>query len=88
MAGVPWRKALAMLLAVGLLAAGAVVALRADGFRAVDATVPRSTRWFVDRDTDLVVLADGFSGRTIARLETGAVPGELDVAQSASGVAR
>jgi hypothetical protein len=87
LSGVPWRRALAVLLAVALLAGGVVVALRADGFRAVDATVPRATRWFVDRGTDLVVLADGFSGRTIARLEPGTDAGLLDLAQGASSVA-
>jgi hypothetical protein len=84
---VSWRRAVGSVLVIGLATAAVVVALRADGFRAVDATVPRSTRWFVDRSNGRVVLADGFGGRMLARIDVDADGAGLAVAQSASGVA-
>ncbi len=65
---------------------GVIVAFRADGFAALDATVPRATRWFVDQSNGRVVLADGFSGRALARLDTADNGQVLEVAQSANGV--
>lgn len=84
---VPWRRAIAVLTAVVVLLAGLVVVLRSDGFTPVDATVPGATRWFVHQATGRVVLADGFSGRALARLDAGAVGDVLEIAQSAAGVA-
>ncbi|NNE10632.1 MAG: tandem-95 repeat protein, partial [Ilumatobacter sp.] len=86
MDAVPWQRAFIALAAVSLALTGVIVALRADGFAAVDATVPRATRWFVDQANDRVVLVDGFSGRALARLDTAGAGQILDVAQSASGV--
>ena len=66
---------------------GVVVALRADGYPAIDATTPRATRWFIDKTNGRAVLADGFSGQTLARIN---LPGDrtlLSIAQSAGGVA-
>ena len=77
---------LAVLVAVVLGLTGLIVAVRADGFSALDATVPRATRWFVDQSNGRVVLADGFSGRALARLDTSDSGQVLEVAQSASGV--
>ena len=87
MIGVPWRRAILSVIAAVLVLTGVVVALRADGYPAIDATTPRATRWFVDDANGRAVLADGFSGRTLARID---LPGErtgLRIAQSASGVA-
>jgi large repetitive protein len=86
-AGVPWRRAWLLLAVVAVAVAGVVVAVRAEGFAAVDATVPRATRWFLHEPTGRAVLVDGFSGRSLARIE-GAEEGQvLQVVQSASGVA-
>jgi hypothetical protein len=85
--GVPWRRAILAIVAAVLALTGVVVALRADGYPAIDATAPRATRWFVDETNGRAVLADGFSGQTLARIN---LPGErtsLRIAQSASGVA-
>ncbi|MEJ7801737.1 MAG: hypothetical protein WKF60_14540, partial [Ilumatobacter sp.] len=84
--GVPWQRVLTALVAVVVALTGVVVAFRADGFPAVDATVPRATRWFVDQVNDRIVLADGFSGRALARLDPAAAGEVLEIAQSASGV--
>ena len=73
MTGVPWRRVVLVIAAVATGLAGLLVVLRTDGYPAIDATVARATRWFVDEAAGVVVLADGFSGRTLARLE---VPGE------------
>src|SRR5690606_23021135 len=73
--------------AVATLLVGLVVVLRADGFSPIDATVPRATRWFVHQASGRVVLADGFSGRALARLDAGAAGDVLEVVQSALGVA-
>ena len=85
-AAVPWQRVLAALAAVAVTLTGVIVAFRADGFQALDATVPRATRWFVDQASGRVVLADGFSGRALARLDTSDDGQVLEVAQSASGV--
>jgi hypothetical protein len=87
MIGVPWRRVVVAVAAVAVVLGGVLVALRADGYPAIDATVPRATRWFVDSATGFVVLADGFSGETLARLD---IPGDStgrSVVQSPSGVA-
>jgi Bacterial Ig domain len=76
---------LSVVTAVVIGLTGVIVAVRADGFAAFDATVPRATRWFVDQANGRVVLADGFSGRALARLNTSADGQVLEVAQSASG---
>jgi hypothetical protein len=86
MTGVSWRRVIVALVAVAVGLGGTFVALRADGFAATDATVPRATRWFVHQATNRVVLADGFSGTTLARLDP-EEPGIFQVVQSASGVA-
>ena len=87
MTGVPWRRVVASLAIVAVLVLGLVVAFRADGYSAVDATVPRATRWFVHQATGRVVLADGYSGRALARLETSTAGDVIEVAQGAGGVA-
>ena len=87
MTGVPWRRVMASLAIVAVLVLGLVVAFRADGYSAVDATVPRATRWFVHQATGRVVLADGYSGRALARLETSTDGDVIEVAQGAGGVA-
>ena len=83
---VSWQRVLTVLVAVAVALTGVIVAIRADGFQALDATVPRATRWFVDQSNGRVVLADGFSGRALARLDTVDDGQVLEVAQSASGV--
>jgi hypothetical protein len=84
---VPWRRAIAVLAAVAALLTGLVVVLRADGFTPIDATVPRATRWFVHQASGRVMLADGFSGRALARLDVGDAGDVLEVAQGAVGAA-
>jgi hypothetical protein len=80
-----------VLAAVATILVGVVVVFRTDGFDAIDATVPRATRWFVGVGTDGVseeiVLVDGFAGRALARLAPDQPGGpDLELAQSASGV--
>lgn len=87
MSGVPWRKVLVVLAVAVAALSTVVVVARADGFPAVDATVPRATRWFVHQASGRVVLADGFSGKALARLDVDSEGDVLDVAQSPSGVA-
>ncbi len=84
---VPWRRAWALIAAVAVGLTGVIVALRADGFPPVDATVPRATRWFVDRTSGRIVLADGFSGHALARLDTASDGDVLELAQGSNGVA-
>jgi hypothetical protein len=86
MTGVSWRRALVALATVALALGGTIVAVRGDGFSAINASVPRATRWFVNQARE-VVLADGFSGRTLARLNTGDDDGRLQIVQTASGAA-
>jgi hypothetical protein len=86
MTGVSWRRTIVALITVAVGLGGTIVAFRADGFSATDATVPRATRWFVHQATNRVVLADGFSGKTLARINTEEA-GTFGVVQSASGVA-
>ncbi|HUF97162.1 MAG TPA: Ig-like domain-containing protein [Ilumatobacter sp.] len=83
---IPWRRAFAGILAAIVVCVGVVVVLRADGFSAVDATAPRATRWFVDPASGRIALADGFSGRTLARIDVGPDGSVLEVAQN-GGVA-
>jgi hypothetical protein len=85
--GMRFLFAILAVVAAVLALTGVVVALRADGYPAIDATAPRATRWFIDETNGRAVLADGFSGQTLARIN---LPGErtrLSIAQSASGVA-
>ncbi len=84
---VSWRRAVVAVVVVALALGGTIVALRSDGFSAVDATVPRATRWFVHQASGRVVLADGFSGRALARLDAIAGVGDTEVAQGAAGAA-
>lgn len=86
-AGVPWRRAWVVLAVVAVAVSGVVVAVRADGFAAVDATVPRATRWFLHEPTGRAVLVDGFVGRSLARIEVAEEGEVLQVVQSASGAA-
>lgn len=76
-----------VLAALAVVLGVAVVVFRADGFDAVDATVPRATRWFVHQPTGQIVLVDGFAGRALARLETTTDGRALELAQSAGGAA-
>lgn len=86
-AGVPWRRAWVVLAVVAVAVTGVVVAVRADGFAAVDATVPRATRWFLHEPTGRAVLVDGFAGRSLARIEAAEEGEVLQLVQSASGAA-
>ncbi len=81
---VSWRRAVLGLGAVAVGVVATVAAVRSDGFTAVEATVPRATRWFVDRANGWVLLADGYSGAALARVAIGEPGDVLDVAQSAS----
>jgi hypothetical protein len=84
---ISWRRAIGGVVAALVVSLGVVVSLRSEGFTAVDATAPRATRWFVDPASGRVALADGFSGRTLARMEAGLDGSVLEVAQNAGGVA-
>lgn len=84
---VSWRRVALVLGAVALCATATVAALRSDGYTAVDATVPRATRWFVNESNTWAVLADGFAGKALARVSVGAPGDVLEIAQSASRAA-
>jgi hypothetical protein len=73
--------------AVALATTGAVVAIRSDGFTAIDATTPRATRWFVNQADGWVMLADGFSGTALARLQVDNDGQQIELAQSSVGAA-
>ena len=85
MTGVPWRRVAVVFTAVALAVSGVFVAFRADGFDAVDATVPRATRWFVDDQLDALVLADGFAGKLLAKVPLDSDSNQLEVVQGPSG---
>jgi hypothetical protein len=85
--GISWRRAWAVLGVVVALLAAVVVVFRTDGFDAVDATVPRATRWFVNEGAGQIVLVDGFAGRALMRLAALSGRPDLEIAQSASSVA-
>ena len=55
-----------MVVAAVLALTGVVVALRADGYPAIDATAPRATRWFVDDANGRAVLAEWTSAHSYA----------------------
>jgi hypothetical protein len=84
---VPWRRVAVGLLAAALATTGTIVAIRSDGFTAIDATTPRATRWFVNQASGWVMLADGFSGTALARLQVDNVGQEIEIAQSSAGAA-
>ncbi|HEX4981788.1 MAG TPA: Ig-like domain-containing protein, partial [Ilumatobacteraceae bacterium] len=82
---VPWRRAVAIV-AVSASALTAVVAVvSSDGLPAIDASATRATRWFVHRATGRVVLADGYSGQALVRLDAAADGSPLAVAEGAGG---
>lgn len=82
---VPWRRVLAALAVVSVALGATFVIIRSDGFSAIDATVPRATRWFVHQASGNVILADGFTGRALARLEAPEGVTQPEVAQGAGG---
>jgi large repetitive protein len=83
---VTWRQAVAAIAATlfGLLAVTVVV--RSDGLPAVDAASGRATSWFVHQPTGRAVLVDGYGGRALASLDTGAQGNGLSVADGGTGV--
>ena len=83
MTGVPWRRVALVFAAVALAVSGVFVAFRADGFDAVDATVPRATRWFVDDQINALVLVDGFAGKLLAKVPLESDSNQLEVVQGA-----
>ena len=85
MTGVSWRRALVVLATVAVALIGTIVAIRGNGFSAVDATVPRATRWFVHQPSKRVVLADGFAGKALAALNP-ETDERLSLVQSPTGV--
>ena len=80
---VPWRRVAVGICAVALVTTGAIVAIRSDGFTAVDATAPRATRWLVNQADGWVMLADGFSGTALARLQVENEGQEIEVLTAA-----
>ncbi len=82
--GVPWRRVLWIVLGVAALVAGTLALVRGGGFDASSAQVGRATRWFVHPSTGRVVLADGYSGKTVARLPI-STTGRVRVAEGTSG---
>jgi hypothetical protein len=85
MTGVPWRRVALVFAAVALAVSGVFVAFRADGFDAVDATVPRATRWFVDDQINALVLVDGFAGKLLAKVPLESNSNQFEVVQGPSG---
>ena len=82
---VPWRRAVAIV-AVSAAALTAVVAVvRSDGLPAIDASATRATRWFVHQATGRVVLADGYGGQALVRLDAAADGSPITVAEGAGG---
>jgi hypothetical protein len=84
-AAVPWRRTATVVLATVLAVAAVVVVVRSDGLPAVDATTSRATRWFVHQATGRVVLADGYAGTALARLDGVADGAPLSIAEGAAG---
>ena len=82
---VSWRQVMAALAATVLALLAAMVVVRADGLPAVDAASGRATSWFVHRPTGRVVLVDGYGGRALASLDTGAQGDDLSVAEGGPG---
>ena len=85
MTGVPWRRVAVVFAALALAVSGVFVAFRADGFDAVDATVPRATRWFVDDQLNALVLVDGFAGKLLAKVPLESDSNQFEVVQGPSG---
>ncbi len=73
-------------MAVSAAALTAVVAVvRSDGLPAIDASATRATRWFVHQATGRVVLADGYGGQALVRLDAAADGSPISVAEGAGG---
>ncbi len=83
---VTWRQAVAAIAATLLALFAVVVVVRADGIAAVDAASGRATSWFVHRPTGRVVLIDGYGGRALASLDSGAQGDALSVVEGGPGV--
>ncbi len=82
---VTWRQAVAATAATLLALFAFMVVVRSDGLPAVDAASARATAWFVHQPTGRVVLVDGYGGRALASLDTGAQGDELTVAEGGPG---
>ena len=82
---VTWRHATAAIAAVVTALFAVFVVVRADGLPAVDAASGRATSWFVHQSTGRVVLVDGYGGRALASLDTGAEGRQLAVAEGGPG---
>jgi hypothetical protein len=82
---VTWRQAAAAIAAVTCALLAVFVLVRADGLPAVDAAAGRATSWFVHQPTGRVVLVDGYGGRALASLDTGAEGQQLAVAEGGPG---
>ena len=82
---VTWRQAVAATAATLLALFAFTVVMRSDGLPAVDAASARATAWFVHQPTGRVVLVDGYGGRALASLDTGAQGDELTVAEGGPG---
>ncbi len=83
--GVPWRRSITILLVTAFVAAAVVAIARSDGFPATDALAARATRWFVHRPSGRVVLADGYDGVGLARLELESPGAPVSVAEGGGG---
>jgi hypothetical protein len=83
---VSWRQAVAAIAATVVALFAVMVVVRSDGLPAVDAASARATSWFVHQQTGRVVLVDGYGGRALASLDTGAQGDELSVAEGGPGV--
>ena len=82
---VTWRQAVAAVAATLLALFAIMVVVRSDGLPAVDAASARATHWFVHQPTGRVVLVDGYGGRALASLDTGAQGDGLSVAEGGPG---
>ncbi len=82
---VTWRQAVAAIAATLLALFAVMVVVRSDGLPAVDAASARATAWFVHQPTGRVVLVDGYGGRALASLDSGAQGDELTVAEGGQG---
>jgi hypothetical protein len=82
---VSWRQAAGAVLAVFTALVAVMVVVRADGLPAVDAASARATGWFVHQPTGRIVLVDGYGGRALASVDSGAVGQQLTIAEGRSG---
>ncbi|HSB85300.1 MAG TPA: hypothetical protein VLD86_03275, partial [Ilumatobacteraceae bacterium] len=82
---VSWRTVGYAALGTAAIIAGTVGIARSDGVRPTALKSNASTRWLVDQVNHRLVLADGLTGRVLARIKTESESSEQVAAQGAGG---